>query len=180
MPTSDVVSAGNPRRASSIPTESQAATQSLEPASKIDPVEAPFEVRLTAVRSRAKLVRRGGIEIEIQEAQMADIQMDEGIEVLKPEEQEEQSYSILDFSDYLEVELFSNTSVFLADLKQEAGGSTEVTLHLNRGHIFVHPNDQTTSGVTIQTPYAIIRTLTGDTEFDVCHNETLTCVLVKS
>ena len=101
------------------------------------------------------------------------------IEVVKLEEQEEQSYSILDFSDYLEVELFSNTSVFLADLKQEAGGSTDVTLHLRRGHIFVHLNDQTTSRVTVQTPYATIRTLTGGTEFDVCHNEGLTCVLVK-
>ena len=58
--------------------------------------------------------------------------MDDGIEVVKLEEQDEQSYSILDFSDYLEVELFSNTSVFLADLKQGAGGSTDVTLHLDR------------------------------------------------
>jgi hypothetical protein len=111
---------------------------------------------------------------------MADIKVDEGIEVVKLEEQKEQSYSILDFSDYLEVELFSDTSIFLEDLQQEAGGFADVTLHLNRGHIFVHPNGQTTSQVTIQTPYAMIKTLTGGAEFDVCHNETVTCVLVKS
>ncbi len=34
---------------------------------------------------------------------MADIQVDEGIEVVKLEDQEEQSYSILDFSDYLDI-----------------------------------------------------------------------------
>ena len=179
MPTNDLVSIGNPRQASATPTESHAAPRSTEPASQIDQAEPPFEVRLTAIRSRAKILKRGGIEIEVQEAQMADIQEDETIEVAKPEEQEEQSYSILDFSDYLEVELFSNTSVFLADLQQKAGGSTDVTLHLNGGHIFVHPNDQTTSQVTIQTPSAIIKTLTGGAEFDVCSNGTLTCVLVK-
>jgi len=179
VPINDVVSVGNPRQASTTPTESHAATQSTEPESQIDPAEPPFEVRLTAVRSRAKIIRKGGIEIEVQEAQVADIQVDEGIEVVKLEEQEEQSYSILDFSDYLEVELFSNTSVFLADLKQEAGGSNDVTLHLNKGHIFVHLNDQTTSQVTVQAPYATIKPLTRGTEFDVCHNETLTCVLVK-
>jgi FecR-like protein len=118
------------------------------------------------------------VESELQEAQMADVQVDEGIEVRKLEGQEQQSYSILDFSDYLEVELFSNTSVFLADLHQETGGAGDVTLHLNTGHIFVHANDQTTARVTVQTPFATIRTLTGGTEFDVCHNGTLTCVLV--
>ena len=60
--------------------EPTAATQSTEPGSQIDPADAepPFEVRLTAVRSRAKVLRSGGIEIEVQEAQMADIQVDEG------------------------------------------------------------------------------------------------------
>jgi len=156
--------------------EPTTATQSTEPGSQIDPAEAKpaFDVRLTAVRSGAKVLRSGGIEIDVQQAQIADIQEDEGIELVHRDGQ--QSYSILDFSDYLEVELFSNTNVFLADLQQE---STDVTLHLNKGHIFVHPNDQTTSRVTVQTPYASIKTLTAGTEFDVCHNEALTCVLVK-
>ncbi|HMD82955.1 MAG TPA: hypothetical protein VKE92_16670, partial [Anaerolineales bacterium] len=95
------------------------------------------------------------------------------------EEQDEQSYSILDFADDLEVELFSNTSVFLADLRQEAEASTHVTLHLNGGHLFVHLNDQTDSEITVQTLYATIKTLTDGAEFDVCQNEELTCVLVK-
>jgi hypothetical protein len=180
VPTNDSGSVGNPRQASATPSESVAAVQSTEPASQIDLAEPPFEVRLTAVRSGAKIVRSGGVETEVQEAQMAEIQVDEGIEVVKLEEQKQQSYSILDFSDYLEMELFSNTSIFLGDLQQEAGDFTDVTLDLNRGHIFVHPNGPTTSQVTIQTPYAIIRTLTGGAEFDVCHNETATCVLVKS
>ena len=87
--------------------------------------------------------------------------------------------AFLSFPDLLGVELFSNTNVFLADLKQEAGGSTDVTLHLDGGHMFVYLNEQTTTQVTVQTPYTTIKTLTGGAEFDVCHNEALTCVLVK-
>ena len=158
--------------------EPTAATQSTEPEPQIPPAEPPFEVRLSVVRSSAKVIR-SGIEFEVQQAQMADVQVDDGIEVVKLEEQDEQSYSILDFSDNLEVELFSNTSVFLADLRQEAGGSTHVTLHLDGGNMFVHLNDQTTSRVTVKTLYTTIKTLTDGAEFDVCHNEELTCVFVK-
>ena len=158
--------------------EAVAATQSeLEP--QIVQVEAPFDVRLSTIRSRAKVFRGGDLEIELQQAQSADIQVDDGIELVKLEEQEEQSYSILDFSDYLEVELFSNTSVFLKGLIQETDSSSYVTLHLDRGNVFVHLNDQTTSRVTVQTLYTTIRTLTSGTEFDVCQNEELTCILVK-
>jgi hypothetical protein len=159
--------------------EPATATQSTEPEPQFDLAEPPFEVRLSAITSGAKVFRRGEFEIEVQQAQAADIQVDDGIEVVKLEGQDEQSYSILDFADYLEVELFSNTSVFLKDLTQEAGGSTHVTLHLDRGNMFVHLNERTTSRITVQTLYTTIKTLTSGTEFDVCHNEELTCVLVK-
>ena len=165
---------------------STTATQSTEPALQIDltesliaPIEPSFEVRVSTIRSGAN-VFRGGEIIKVQQAQLANIQVDDRIEVVKLEEQDEQSYSILDFAEYLEVELFSNTSVFLEDLTQEAGGSTHVTLRLDRGHMFLHSDDQTTSQVTVQTPYTTVKTLMGGTEFDVCYNEELTCVLVKN
>jgi hypothetical protein len=116
---------------------------------------------------------------DVQQAQSVNIQVDDGIQVVKLEEQDEQSYSVLDFSDYLEVELFSDTSVFLADLRQDTGDATQVTLHIDRGNLFVHQNEQKTSQVTVQTLFTTIKTLTSGTEFDVCHNEELTCVLVK-
>ena len=178
-PTNDAASVETSRRASSTPAESaltgQPTGSQVQPAS----TQSPFQARLAVIRSRAKVFRSGGIETEVQQAQSADIQVDDGIEVLKLEEQEEQSYSILSLPDFLGVELFSNTKVFLADVKQEAGGSTDVTLHLDRGHMFVYLNEQTVTQVTVQTAHATIKTLTGGTEFDVCHNETLTCVLVK-
>ncbi|MCI0551508.1 MAG: hypothetical protein L0287_11170, partial [Anaerolineae bacterium] len=155
-----------------------ATAQSTKPEPQIDRAEPPFEVRLSTIRSRAKVFRSGDIT-EVQQAQAANLQVDDSIEVIKLEEQDEQSYSILDFSDDLKVELFGNTSVFLADLRQAAGGSTHVTLRLEGGNMFVHLNDQTTSQVMVQTLYATIRTLTDGAEFDVCHNEELTCVLVK-
>ena len=159
-------------------TAATQSTQSTETEPQIAPAEPLFEVRLTAVRSSAKVIRSGGIELDVQQDQMVDIQVDEGIKVVKLEGQDEQSYSILDFADYLEVELFSNTSVFLANLRQSAD-SAHVTLHLEGGHMFVHLNEQKTTEVTVQTPSATIRILTDGAEFDLCHNDGLTCVFVK-
>ena len=178
-PSNDAVSVEASRRASSTPIESPLAAQPTEPQGQPASTQAPLQARLAVIRSGAKVFRSGGIETEVQQAQSADIQVDEGIEVVKLEEQEEQSYSILSFPDFLGVELFSNTKVFLADVKQEAGGSTDVTMHLDRGHIFVYLNEETVTQVTVETIYTTIKTLTADAEFDVCHNTALTCVVVK-
>jgi hypothetical protein len=121
----------------------------------------------------------GGVETEVQQAQSANVQVGNGIEVVKPDGQEEQSYSILSIPDFVNVELFSHTKVFLADVKQGVGGSTDVTLDLDSGHMFVHLNDQTITRVTVQTAYTTIKTLTAGAEFDVCRDEELTCVVVK-
>jgi len=137
-----------------------------------------FEARLSVIRASARLLRLGS-STNVQEAQSANIQVDDGIEVVKLEEQAEPSYSILDFADYMEVELFSNTSVFIKDLKQDTEGHNQVRLHLDGGHMFVHLSEQKTTRVTVQTLYATIKTLTDGTEFDLCHNEELTCILVK-
>ena len=162
--------------------DATAATQSTDPEAPIVPTVPAipsFDVRLTTVNSGAKIIRSGGNPLEVQEDEVVDVEAEEGIEVVKPEGQEEQGYSILDFSDDLEVELFSNTSVFLAALRQQVSGSSDVTLHLEGGQIFVHLNELTDAQIVIQTPAATIRTLTGGTEFDVCHNEGLTCIFVK-
>jgi len=121
----------------------------------------------------------GGIETEARQAQSANVQVGDGIEVIKLEGQKEQSHSILSFPDFLNVELFSDTNVFLADIEQGVEGSTNVTLDLDGGNMFVHLNDQTTSRVTVQTPYTTIKTLTAGAEFNVCRDEGLTCVVVK-
>jgi hypothetical protein len=155
-----------------------AATQSAAPASQVAPAMPMFEVRLSVIRASAGVLRLGSTD-DVQQAQSANIQVDDGIEVVKLEGEAEQSYSILDFADYMEVELFSNTSVFIKDLRQNAGDSNQVTLHLDGGHMFVHLNEQKSTHVTVQTLYTTIKTLTDGTEFDVCHNEELTCILVK-
>ena len=134
--------------------DATAATQSTDQEAPIVPT-APaipsFDVRLTTVSSGARIVRSGGNQLEIQEDEVVDVEAEERIEVVKPEGQEEQSYSILDFSDDLEVELFSNTSVFLAALRQQVSGSSDVTLHLEGGQIFVHLNELTDAQIVIQT-----------------------------
>ena len=158
------------------------ATQSTDqeaPIVPIVPAIPSFDVRLTTVNSGAKIIRSGGTELEVQEDEVVDVEAEERIEVVKPEGKKEQGYSILDFSDDLEVELFSDTSVVIAAIRQQASGSSDVTLHLEGGQIFVHLNELTDAQIVIQTPAATIRTLTGGTEFDVCHNEGLSCIFVK-
>lgn len=159
--------------------DASAATQSSELEAPFIPVTPSFDVRLTVVSSGAKIIQSGGNELEVQQDEMVEVQVEEGIKVVKSEGQDEQSYSILDFADALEVELLSDTSVVLAGLRQEEDGSSYANLHLSSGHLFVHLTNQTNSGITIQTLYATIRALTGGAEFDVCQTEALTCILVK-
>src|SRR5215212_11031796 len=87
--------------------ESTTVTQSTTPASQGAQAPSMFEVRLSVVRSSARVLRLG-TTADVQQAQSTNIQVDDGIQVVKPEGQAEQSYSVLDFTDNLKVELFSN------------------------------------------------------------------------
>jgi len=108
-------------------TELSAETQFITPEAQINPIEPPFEVRLSAVRSGATVLR-GEIKIPVGQAQAANLQVDDGIELAKPAGQNEQVYIILDFANDLEVELFSNTTVFLNEVNPGADGSSDVIL----------------------------------------------------
>jgi ferric-dicitrate binding protein FerR (iron transport regulator) len=129
---------------------------------------------LTAVESTAELFRSGGNSgTEVKEDQTVNVETNDRIELDKG------SRSILKFPNILEAELFRNAIILLTDIRQETGGSTDVALDLKQGHMFVRLNDTTISQVTVETPYSTVKTLQDGTEFDVCHNETLTCVWVK-
>ena len=166
-----------PRRAS--PTPENVPPQATESQGQPASTPAPFAARLAVLTPGARVFKSGGGEIEVLQAQSADIQVSDGIEMIKPRGQAEQSYGILSFPDLLNVELFSGTRVFLADLKQGAEGPADITLDLDGGHLFVHLNQERPTQVTVQTPYTTIRALTAGAEFDVCRDETRTCVVVK-
>jgi hypothetical protein len=161
----------------STPTSSKTpfVAQSTQPAS----TQASLQVRLAVLTSRAKIIWGGSVQNEIQQAQSADIKINNGIEMVKPDGSNQQSYGILYLPDYLNVELFANTKVFLTDATQGAMGSANITLDLEDGHVFVHLNEERTIRVTVRTPYATVKTLTRDAEFDMCRSEGLTCVVVK-
>ena len=141
--------------------------------STMPPADNQFQADLTAVQSTVKVFKGGNTETELQQDQTVTVHADDRIEV------EQESRSILNFPNVLEAELLRNAIVLLTDMKQETGGSIDVTLNLQQGHMFVRLNDATISQVTIETPYSTIKTLEDGTEFDVCHNEVLTCVWVK-
>ena len=125
------------------------------------------------------MVLRGASQTEIQRAQSADLQIGDGVEMVPADGQPQQSYAILSLPDLANVELFASTKMFFAGLKQNANGSAEVTLDLEAGAMFVHPNAESTVRVIVRTPEASVKSLTSDTEFDVCRSEELTCILVK-
>ena len=138
-----------------------------------------LQVRLAVIQSRARIIWGGNVQNEIQQAQSADIKINNGIEMVKPDGQNQQSYGILSLPDFVNVELFANTKIFLTDAKQSSIGSANLTLDLEDGHVFVHLNEERTIRVTVRTPYATVTTLTRDAEFDMCRSEELTCVMVK-
>jgi hypothetical protein len=166
---------GIPRQASSTPS---AIPVALQPNQRVSS-QAPLQVRLAVITSRAEIIWGGKVETEVQQAQSTDIKINNGIETVKLNWPDQQSYSILYLPDFVNVELFGHTKLFLTDVRQDADGLADVTLDLDDGHMFVHLNDERTSRVTVRTPYATIRSLTSGTEFDVCRTEELTCVLVK-
>ncbi|HET9905093.1 MAG TPA: hypothetical protein VFQ23_00585 [Anaerolineales bacterium] len=159
--------------------DATAATQASPLEAPVVPAKPSFDIRLTTVTSGATIIRSAGDALEVPQDQTTDVEVNEGIEVVKSAGQEGQSYSILDFADDLEVELFGDTSVFLAELREQASGSTYANLHLSDGHIFVHLNAQKDASISVKTIQATIRSLTNGAEFDVCQTQDRTCILVK-
>ena len=164
-----------------IPRTAPTAPEPTIEATKVEVEEPPpLGIDLTAVKFAAKVFKGGDTETEVKEKQKLKVEANDRIEVVKLENQVDQSHSILDFSDFLKVELFTNAVVHLEDVREEAGGSTHVTLNLSRGHMFVELTDETNSRVTVETPDSTINTLEAGTEFNICKApDRLTCVEVE-
>ena len=161
------------------PTEPEPTSEATE-VEAVEPTELPLQIALTAVSFTAKVFKNGDTETDVEEDQQVEVEANDRIEVVKLENQEKQSHSILDFSDFLTVELFTNAVVLLQEVREEAGGSTHVTLNLSRGHMFVELTEETNSRVTVETPDATINTLEDGTQFRICKApDSLTCAQVK-
>ena len=155
------------------PTESQTPTGlAVLEFTATSKVYDPSQPGLIVEESIANVVGNGNTITELLQDQAINVQVDDHIEL------GQEGHSILKFPDVLDVELFRNTNIFLTGLKQDSDGSTAVTLSLNQGHLFVRPKDKSFAQVVVETTYATITTLEDGAEFDVCHNEALTCVLV--
>jgi hypothetical protein len=155
-------------------TETQTpASPTAEETTAAQPAYDESRAGLNIVESRAQVFGSANTLTEILKDQPVNIQVDDRIEL------DEQSRGILGFPNVLDVELFRNSIVVLAEEKSQSGGSAAVTLKLLKGHLFLRQNGKTTSEVTVETPFSTITTREEGTEFDVCYNEDLTCVLVK-
>lgn len=126
------------------------------------PSESSPVANLTAKQGSITLVRGGNSETELQADNSADIQVDDQIK------SNEDGQGLLRFQDHVEVELFQNTEIHLADAEQESGGSTFVRLFQTRGQARVRLNDNALARVTLETDYETINTLEEGTEFVVC------------
>ena len=156
-----------------IPPEIPITGPSLEPTAPPS-----LQARLAVITSRARVIR-GESAQEIQRAQSADIQVNDLIEIVRLDGQSEQSHSILQFPNLVNVELLGNTKLSLVEATQGVESPPEVILDLTDGQMFVHLSEEQVIHFTVRTPHAAIKTLTAGTEFDVCRSEELTCVMVK-
>jgi formylglycine-generating enzyme required for sulfatase activity len=138
------------------------------------PTETPYEANLKAEDSGIKVFKGGAVESVVQKDQTVNVQVNDRIEVDKASRG-----GYLEFPDLLEVEVFRFAIVTLADVKQESGGSTFVSLNQVQGHVGVYLNDKSTVRVTLETIYATITSLQPGTQFLVCQAEgKLTCLKV--
>ena len=157
-------------------TASQVEPTSVEPTVVEQPTvpaptaETQFQAGLTAAKSSVRVFKD---VIEVPQDQTVNVDVGDRIEAVGD------SRSMLNIPDVLDVAIHRNAVVYLGDVKQESGGSTDVTLDLIQGHIFVNQSDISISHVTVRTLYSTVNTLEEGTEFDICHNPQLTCVWVE-
>jgi hypothetical protein len=83
--------------------------------------------------------------------------------------------ALLRFPDLLQVELFRDTEVHLAEAQLEPGGSIFVRLKQAFGHTRTSVESVADARVELETDHATIRAV--GTEFLVCHGEALTCMV---
>jgi formylglycine-generating enzyme required for sulfatase activity len=87
---------------------------------------------------------------------------------------------LLKFQDRLEVGMFRETELDLADANEESSGSTFVSLNLNRGNMRLRLIEGNIVWVILKTEYVIMTTLEQGTDFVVCHSPgIITCGIVN-
>ena len=134
---------------------------------------ADYQAALTAVDSPIKLIKKQNTESEVQPGENINVWVDDLIEVGG------ESRALLNFPEFLDVELYRNAHLLLTDAKLESGGAISVYLNQIQGHVDVSLKDRAHTRVTLKTGDAIIKTLENGTEFIVCAAPgIITCVEV--
>lgn len=132
-----------------------------------------YQAALTVVDSSIKLIKPQSAESEIQPGENVNVWVDDRIEVSAD------SRALLNFPEFLDVELYRNAQLLLTDAKLESGGAISVYLNQIQGHIGVSLIDRAHTRVTLETDDAVIKTLENGTEFIVCAAPgVITCVEV--
>lgn len=138
------------------------------PASEANP--SPEQATLTAIKTVVKRLR--GIDQKTFEPSEEDfIYVDDKILV------GEQGRALLKFQDNLLVELLRDTELELSEVRLSPSGSVFLRLKQTLGTTLTELTSRAEARVTVDTEYATIRALTGDTKLLVCHAKALTCTV---
>lgn len=135
-------------------------TNPVQPTSQA--TETQYLAALTAVESSVKVLKGETSETEVPQDVNVNVWVDDRIEVGGG------SRAILKFPDFLDVELYRNAQLLLADAKLESGEAISVVFNHIQGHVGVSLYDRAHTRVTLETPDAVIKTLENGTEFIVC------------
>ena len=132
-----------------------------------------YQAALMAVDSPIKLFKKQSTEFEVQPGKNVNVWVDDLIEVSG------ESRALLNFPEFLDVELYRNAHLLLTDAKLESGEAISVYLNQIQGHVGVSLKDLAHTRVTLETDDAVIKTLENGTEFIVCAAPgIITCVEV--
>lgn len=132
------------------------------------------QANLTAKEISVSVSSGEDVETELQKDGRIDIGVDDRIRL------DERGQGVLRIQDSVEADLFHKSEIQLADANTGSAGAIFVKLNQIHGQSRVRLIEGASVQVTLETDYAIIKTLEQGTEFVVCHTpDTITCLVVN-
>jgi formylglycine-generating enzyme required for sulfatase activity len=114
---------------------------------------------------------RGGQSSELQKFDAVDVRVNDQIAV------KEHGHGLLRFPDRLLVELFHDTTLHIDDVRLEQGKSVFVRMKQTLGTSLTQLNAEAQARVEVDTDYATITSIEGETQLLICHAKPVTCLV---
>lgn len=130
-------------------------------------------VDLTAKEISVQVIREENLETEVAKNSTTNIEVYDYIRL------DETGQGALKFFNLHEIDLLRRTEIHLIEAYQEADETIYLRLYQTYGISHIRLDEQSNTTLTLETEYAILKTLESGTEFILCHTtDVITCSVV--